>query len=77
VLTYQRLAAAAAWAGNDTAAADFLANAQEGYRAVGEPWPDDERPVDLPWLETLLAGAAEGRLPRKALLLYFWMFDAP
>jgi hypothetical protein len=52
---YKLLAVAAAWSGDDAAAAGFLAKAREQKGAA------------VNWTETLLTGVAEGLLPRKRL----------
>jgi hypothetical protein len=64
VLLYDHLALAAAWQGDDAAAAAFLAQANEGRKRG-----------DL-FLDTLLAGAAEELLPRQYLHLTMPAFRA-
>ncbi len=57
VRLFKRFALAAAWSGDDGAAADFIAAAEDA-REGGDR---------LSWPRTLLAGAAEGLLPRKLI----------
>jgi hypothetical protein len=77
VRLYDRLAVAAAWAGDDAAAAGFFRRAKEGWEALLAEHPDDYAPEYLDWSETLLAGAAEGRLPRKLLYVLLYAFFHP
>jgi len=66
VTLYQNLAVAAAREGDDAAAAGFLRKAQavSGHASAADAFP---------WLNTLLAGVAENRLPRRYLHLLIFM----
>jgi hypothetical protein len=66
VRLYIRLALAAAWSGDDAGAAECLGKGKAADQA--QP-PDNRPPGENPflWLKTLLAGAAEGLLPRRFL----------
>ena len=70
VRLYEHLALSAARAGDDDAAAAFLTDAKTVDRAeVRREDADADASIEarFRWLETLFAGAAEGRLPRKYL----------
>ena len=73
---YTHLAFAAAWKGDDAAAAALLAQAKNIPRTdIHED--DGPMPDQFPWYETLLAGLAEGRLPRKYIYLFTGAFRSP
>jgi hypothetical protein len=63
----ERLAVAAAWSGDDGAAAEFHAAAEDADRANPDKDPDYGDPDRFARLQTMLAGAAEGLLPRRYL----------
>jgi hypothetical protein len=69
VTLYTHLALRAAWRGDDAAAAAFLARAKNVARAE---LPEDEGGSDDAFFshEMLLAGLAEGRLPRKYIYVF-------
>jgi len=77
---YRHLALAAACAGDDDAAAAFLANSKAVDRTEVRT-EDDEEIIDTDerffMIEMLFAGAAEGRLPRKYLHLFLSAFRSP
>jgi hypothetical protein len=75
VRLHNHLAVTAAWSGDDAAAAKFLAEAKAVHRREVKrgATAEDEREAFL-WLETLLAGVAEGVLPRKHLHVLTWAF---
>jgi hypothetical protein len=73
----EHLAVVAAWSGDDGASAEFMNKAKEAWQTVLAQWPgeyDDDR---LHWSDTLLAGVAEGRLPRKCLHVLLSPFLEP
>lgn len=61
------LATAAAWSGDDAAASEFLRKAKDAARPRRRKQGDEAVDGRFIWLETLLAGVAEGKLPRKVL----------
>ena len=77
IALYNHLAIAAARAGDDDAAAAFLANSKAVDRTkVRREGDADDIGTDARFstIETLFAGAAEGRLPRKYLHLFLPAF---
>lgn len=75
----EHLAIAAAWSGDDAAAASFLAEARTAHAAGGAVsgrYNDGDRDPFL-WLTTLLAGVSEGLLPRQYLHLLVTPFRRP
>lgn len=67
VVLHRSMAVAAAWAGDDAAAAEFLGNAQGEYGRLMEKRPGEFHGSHLEWHPLVLAGVAEGRLPRKRI----------
>jgi hypothetical protein len=75
---YMRFAIAAAWSGDDSAAAEFLNAAEDAYRKSPSKEHDDADGVDrFSWPRTVLAGAAEGLLPRRYLNMLTHGFLVP
>lgn len=64
---HRSIAVAAAWSGDDTAAAEALAKAQAEYARLMEKHPGEFDGDDLGWHPAILAGVAEGKLPRKRI----------
>jgi hypothetical protein len=64
---YIRFGIAAAWSGDDSAAAEFLAAAEHADWTDPNKDADDDHSGRFLWLKTVLAGAAEGLLPRRYL----------
>jgi hypothetical protein len=64
---YETLAVAAAWGGDDATAKWFFIKAASRDLAEFAKQDGDRGDDQFFWLKTLLAGAAEGLLPRKYL----------
>jgi uncharacterized protein involved in type VI secretion and phage assembly len=75
----EHLAIAAAWSGDDAAAASFLAKARTAHAAGGAVSPryNDNDGNPFLWLTMLLAGVSEGLLPRQYLHLLETPFRRP
>jgi hypothetical protein len=69
VTVTEELALLAAQAGDDGPAKAFLADAYDVWDILRAGWPNNTIPGELDWKAALLAGVADGRLPRRHLYL--------
>jgi hypothetical protein len=77
VQLYEQLALGAAWDGDDAAAAILLAKAKEIDRTERRDGDSEASDAALHFSTMLLAGLAEGLLPRKHLHVLTWAFRPP